>query len=290
MGGAITLSMIFAGSVRVGQWWRYKNVVSPFYRLYYIEGGSGCVWINGEKHLLAEGDLFLTPKFAVHSYECDNSMDVLYVCFFDDIAGGGGIPDPGQLRLRVEAAEIDRMLFRRYIELNPGRSLSVYNPRHYNDRSLYERRRRAASPLHAAEMESSGILLQLFSRFVTAGSLQAPSQPHVRSRYEWIVRYIISNLDRRLSVASLAEMIAQTPDHFSRQFKKVVGVGPNEYIRLKRVEYAKSMLATSDIPVSQVGEAVGVSNPAQFARLFAEVAGCSPTEYRRQALTGSSDG
>lgn len=41
-----SLSMIYAGFKRVGTWWNYKNVISPFYRLYYIEKGNGKVYIN----------------------------------------------------------------------------------------------------------------------------------------------------------------------------------------------------------------------------------------------------
>lgn len=33
-----SLSMVYAGYKRVGTWWNYKNVISPFYRLYYVEG------------------------------------------------------------------------------------------------------------------------------------------------------------------------------------------------------------------------------------------------------------
>lgn len=36
-----SLSMIYTGFKRVGSWWNYKNVISPFYRLYYIEKGCG---------------------------------------------------------------------------------------------------------------------------------------------------------------------------------------------------------------------------------------------------------
>ena len=41
-----SLSMIYAGFKRVGTWWNYKNVISPFYRLYYIEKGNIKVYIN----------------------------------------------------------------------------------------------------------------------------------------------------------------------------------------------------------------------------------------------------
>lgn len=279
---SITLSMIFAGSIRVGEWWKYKNVISPFYRLYYIENGNGSVWINNDKYDLEAGDLFLTPKFAVHSYECENSMDVLYICFFDDLITGIGIPNPGLLLLKTKASELEKTLFRRYIFLNPGKSLRTYDPRYYNNREIYEKHNRRPSNIQVRDMESTGILLQLFARFVTRECLHTSSDFHIRSKYEWIVRHIINNLDKKITIAALADMIALTPDHFTRQFKKVMGVSPNEYIQFKRIEYAQSILHASDLSIVEVGEAVGIPNPAQFARLFAKVVHCSPSAYRRR--------
>ncbi|MGN1237345.1 MAG: hypothetical protein ACI4UW_00310 [Muribaculaceae bacterium] len=39
----ISLLPIFAGAKLVGSWWNFKNVVSPFYRLYYVNSGSARV-------------------------------------------------------------------------------------------------------------------------------------------------------------------------------------------------------------------------------------------------------
>lgn len=36
MTGISSLQIIFAGSKRVGSWWNYRNVISPFYRLYSL--------------------------------------------------------------------------------------------------------------------------------------------------------------------------------------------------------------------------------------------------------------
>lgn len=285
----ITLSMIYAGSIRVGQWWRYKNVVSPFYRLYYIESGTGAVWINGKKHCLTEGDLFLTPKFAVHSYECEHSMDVLYVCFFDDLIAGSGIPDPTALLLSLKASELDKTLFRRYIALNPGKSLKAYNPRHYNNREIYEKRPRGRATSHSAHIESNGILMQLFSRFITQQCFITHADTHIGNKYEWMVRHIINNIDKKLTVSELAAMTAQTPDNFTRRFREATGVTPSEYIQRKRIEHAQALLRSSDMPISMVGEAVGIYNPSQFSRLFTKIANCTPSEYRRDKTQTSPD-
>ena len=74
MTGISSLQIIFAGSKRVGTWWNYRNVISPFYRLYHIDGGEGSVMMHGRVYPLTPGKLFLIPKFTLHSYRCSGYM------------------------------------------------------------------------------------------------------------------------------------------------------------------------------------------------------------------------
>ena len=55
MPGISSLQIIFAGSKRVGSWWTYRNVISPFYRLYHIDGGEGSVMMYGRVNPLTPG-------------------------------------------------------------------------------------------------------------------------------------------------------------------------------------------------------------------------------------------
>ena len=127
-----SLSMLYAGFKRVENWWNFRNVISPFYRLYYIENGRGRVYINNVVYDLLPGQLFLIPKFAFHSYECDDFMDHYYICFFDDLNGVPGVLNPLQLNLQPEAAPMDFSLIKRYLELNPYKSLQVMTiPSHF---------------------------------------------------------------------------------------------------------------------------------------------------------------
>ena len=169
-----SLSMIYTGYKQVGTWWNYKNVISPFYRLYYIESGKGRVYIGTTAYDLTPGTLFLIPKFAFHSYECDQTMDHYYICFFDDLLDGKGVPHPSALQVRTAARETDAALMRRYLDLNPMKQLTVSDPQHYdNNRTLYPSQ--DETPVlsrFSQQMESEGILLQLFSRFITDESIK----------------------------------------------------------------------------------------------------------------------
>lgn len=279
-----SLSMLYAGFKRVESWWNFKEVVSPFYRLYYIAAGKGRIYMDRNVYELSAGRLFLIPKFAFHSYECDDFMDHYYICFFDDQGGAPGVPEPLRMRVQPPAGPLDLPLVRRYLELNPGCSLPVVDPQQYDNRkALYENKPGNELP---GRLESQGILLQLFSRFVTAASLGQPENSRASAGLHRAVRHIHQNLDKRISISELSELVWLTPDHFSRVFKKIMGMPPCEYIQMKRVERAQALLLSSCSSVSQVAESVGICNPAQFSRLFMKVARCTPREYREKQMAG----
>lgn len=276
-----SLSMIYTGFKRVENWWNYKNVISPFYRLYYIEKGNGKVYINNMIYELTPGTLFLIPKFTFHSYQCDDYMDHYYICFFDDLAGNIGIADPSLMNLQVDASPIDSYLIKRYLDLNPDKSLPVADPQRYdNNRSIYEPCEQNLGFNTAQSIESNGMLLQLFSRFVTDACLKKASMNGLNKKLDIVVQYVNKNLDKHISVVDLADLIFLTPDHFAKIFKKVMGMSPCEYIQMKRIERAQALLITSNMNIMEIAENVGVCSPSQFTRLFTKIARCSPKEYR----------
>ena len=58
------------------------------------------------------------------------------------------------------------------------------------------------------------------------------------------------------------------PAHFIRQFKKLTGTTPMNYITAKRMYYAWSKLANTNMPISEIMERIGYSDHALFSRTF----------------------
>lgn len=281
----LSLSLLYAGFKRVETWWNFQDVISPFYRLYYIKEGEGTVYMNQTSYKLSANQLFLIPKFAFHSYACNDFMDHYYICFFDDMAGKNGIQNPLCMNFQAEASPWDLSLIERYMQLNPGKGLSTPDPKQYdNDRILYEKQSTTNSSRLAANIESDGILLQLFSRFMTDACIQNPMTNNLYEKMDQVIHYINKNLDKRIAVTELANRMCVTPDHCSRIFKKVMGLPPCEYIQMKRIERAQTLLLTTQLPIVQIAERVGIHSLSQFSRLFSKLTQCSPREYRIMQL------
>ena len=69
-------------------------------------------------------------------------------------------------------------------------------------------------------------------------------------------------------------------EHVSREFRKVYGFPPSDYLNRYRVESAKNMLRESTLGIARIAERLGFSSAAYFSRVFRGRTGVSPSEYR----------
>jgi transcriptional regulator GlxA family with amidase domain len=85
------------------------------------------------------------------------------------------------------------------------------------------------------------------------------------------------------SATGLAKEVGLDRAYLSRLFKAQVGIGLIGYLNQLRLEHAASLLRHSDLNCSEVGLAVGYSDPSLFSRRFRTKFGLSPAAFRIRA-------
>lgn len=83
-----------------------------------------------------------------------------------------------------------------------------------------------------------------------------------------------------LTVADLAAVAGLSPSHFSREFRRVFGESPHQYLLTRRLERAAALLRNTDRPVTEICHLVGLSSLGSFTSSFRRIHGSSPAEYR----------
>ncbi len=83
-----------------------------------------------------------------------------------------------------------------------------------------------------------------------------------------------------LRVADLAAAAALSPAYFSREFKRVYGESPHEYLLTRRLERAASLLRTTNRTVTEIAFSVGLHSLGSFTTSFTRIYGRSPKAYR----------
>jgi AraC-like DNA-binding protein len=86
---------------------------------------------------------------------------------------------------------------------------------------------------------------------------------------------------RRDAVAGLAGM---SSSHFSRMFRKVMGVSYQEYLNSRRIAKAKRLLRTSPLSVTEIAAYLGFADTTGFGRIFKKMTGHTPSAYRSLPL------
>ena len=94
------------------------------------------------------------------------------------------------------------------------------------------------------------------------------------------IDYIYNHLHTRITVATLADHIGLSPAYLSRLFKEETDMSISEYIRRKKLETAKSMLAYSDYSLSNISSILAFPSHSYFTETFRKAFKLTPSEYR----------
>jgi AraC family transcriptional regulator len=100
------------------------------------------------------------------------------------------------------------------------------------------------------------------------------------SQLQRVFDYIHNHLDQDVALEDIANVLSLSQYHFCRLFKQATGVAPYQYLTQRRIERAKQLLLTTNLTITEIAFAVGLSNHSSFTRLFRQYVGVSPKLFR----------
>ncbi|MFV0302598.1 MAG: helix-turn-helix domain-containing protein [Paracoccus sp. (in: a-proteobacteria)] len=98
-----------------------------------------------------------------------------------------------------------------------------------------------------------------------------------------IVEFIDANLGLTLDLSLMAEALGMTPCLFARQFRRSFDTPPYAFVKTRRLERARRLLAETPLPIKAIAADCGFSDQAHLTRMFASAFGETPAAFRRQA-------
>lgn len=137
----------------------------------------------------------------------------------------------------------------------------------------FQRKREGFTEL--MNLQLGEILVHLL-RNVDKGLSPSPSE----DRIQYVLNYMDEHYLQRLTIASLAELSGYSYDRFRHVFKERYALSPLRYLLLKRLDYAKSLLRHTQLPISEIAAASGFVNDAQFCNIFKREVGLTPRKFR----------
>jgi transcriptional regulator GlxA family with amidase domain len=114
------------------------------------------------------------------------------------------------------------------------------------------------------------------AQFSTLLASQASEYRPLRELQTWITE----NVQRDLSVETLASRIAMSPRNFARVFAREVGIPPAHFVEAVRIEFARRELETTDRSLEEIAALSGFTSAEIMRRAFLRCLATSPSTYR----------
>lgn len=258
--------------------WNWKNVSSPFTRLYFVTEGTAQIVLPTGTQELKPNHLYLIPSFMTHSYICDSHFAHYYLHIYEDYQSESSILEDCNFPIEMSAGDLELPLIKRLCRINPTMQLPQSDPTSYdNNPTLIQNIIKNKQRTFCDKVESRGIIYQLIARFLK------DARPKIEindNRIQKVLSYIRKNIYKTIEIDTLAEISCLSKDHFIRLFKKEVNNTPLQYINQEKIKKAQLILITDDIPVKNIAYLLAYEDHSYFNRLFKKTTSVTPQQYR----------
>ncbi len=270
--------VLHIGEARCKSNWNYKQVCSPFTRIYYVPHGHAQIEISGKTMDLRPGHLYIIPPFTLHNNICKEEFHHFYIHIYNESAHD--ILEDWNLPFEIQATDRTAYDIKRLYELCPGMELQEYEPCSYDNRTnLSKNILKNKQRNLAVRVESRGLIYQLMSGFLHTAQ---PKQYIKDERITKVLGYIRTHLGEKPNIENLADLSCLSKDHLIRIFKREMNTTPLNYINKKKIEKAQLRLVTETATIKEIAYQLGFDDPAYFNRIFKKTTGITPMEYRKK--------
>lgn len=275
---SLNLQMLNIGLAKHNGNWNWKEVMSPFTRIFLVTEGNAKLYMQDRCINLRPNYLYIVPAHTMHSYECNGKFTHYYLHFYEGYKKEVDIFDIYDFPTEVGAEMLDKLVFSEMCKHFPMAKLPASDPTTYDYMGKFLEYLQRYNNLSVGEkLKLRGSILLLLSRFIEQAHARIWTQD---KRLIDALNYIQSNIDKEIKVDELASLVCLTKPHLIRLFSKTLGNSPLQYINKKKVERAQQLLITEDCSIQEIAYRLGFNDPSYFIRLFKKIAKITPMKYR----------
>jgi len=112
--------------------------------------------------------------------------------------------------------------------------------------------------------------------------VEQPVPPRENARLADVVADMRAHVDHPFTVAELARAAAMSERTFNRRFVEATGEAPGTWLIRARVERARELLESEDLPMEELARRSGFGSPATLRHHFRRLLSTSPSAYRER--------
>lgn len=214
---------------------------------------------NGEHYIGSNGDILLIDCSKPHAYYVETNCEFLYFHF----AGNSAYEVASSLVMR-NASPVFHISGSDQLRNILDRTIS----------KLYD-----SKPV--GDVELSCLAYRCLCTLQAEDDIFTVEESHPSDVVTQTITYIKEHLGHKFTLSELAEHVNMSDYYFAHIFKRETGISPIEYASQTKINYAKSILKTSETSISEITDMLGYSSNASFINAFKKRVGKSPARFRK---------
>lgn len=240
-----------------------------FFEMAFVVAGEGVHLLNGTAYPLTRGSLFLLTPADFHALELGpgGTLELFNAIFSEAMIEEDvgrllfqGLADHHLLLCEDHASAVEAEFRRLKAEAEDQRA--------GHQRVIHSTLQRLLVEIARSGPEKSG------------DNGKPLAHPH---NIHKVLIYLHHHYREPVTLQAVAEHVALSPNYFSACFRAATGETYQRYLQSLRLRFAKSLLAASPLPVTDVCYASGFQTLSHFERAFKREFGRSPTTWRAVA-------
>ena len=122
-------------------------------------------------------------------------------------------------------------------------------------------------------------IMTICAQYLTLSNAMPGAKPTVA---ESAKRYIYENIDKKITIKDICEVVDCSKTTLIASFKKEFGITVNAAITKAKLEEAKKLLVAGVLNINQISQATGFYDQAYFSKVFSSEYGVTPSEYKKE--------
>lgn len=247
----------------------------PFYELVFVV--SGKLYIKSDEYsgVLEKNRMILHAPNENHSLSCDkgSAPNVIIIGFnckgnvIDRFSESPVALSDAEIKILAEIIKEGRNVFR-----------PPYNV------PTYDMKKKKDIPIGSEQILK--IMLEYFFIKVlknnSASYDKKADVPRDGINVDEIMAYLKENFREKVTIDELAFIFGTNRASICKEFKLKTGKTLNEFIRDKKINEAKKLIAETRFTFTEISEKTGFQNIHYFTKTFKTVTGLTPSAYRQQ--------
>ncbi|MCR5279852.1 MAG: AraC family transcriptional regulator [Lachnospiraceae bacterium] len=278
------------GRVRYSEPWMHFSRQIDEFVLYVIREGNMYIREDGKEYHLKSNDFFLLEPGLLHEGYMKATCDYYYAHFSHSALK----------RVKDEASAMEELADKRRrtmvsynLDVEDPTDSITYIPKQFSVREIDFRKilAGAVEEYDAREEHYRNRVSTVLHSFILdlahehllnewTGKKQITKAEVVAER---LIRYLNQNYSKPLTSREIEDRFDVNFDYINRTVSKMTGYTIFAYLNDLRINNAKQLIATTDLPFNEIAYYVGIEDRYYFSKLFKKLAGMTATEYYKRS-------